>query len=206
MKRVALRPTHDELLARARAGGSSALGDLLAQYRGYLTLLARVQIGRRLQGKVDPQDLVQEVFLEAHRHFGRFRGTSEAELTQWLRQILRAQLLHLLRRYFGTRGRDLRLERQLAEELDATSQALDRALVAPHSSPSQQATRREQAARLADALNQLPDDYRDVLVLRYLEGLRFPEIAPRMGRSVEATKKLWVRALDRLRRTIGISS
>src|SRR5262249_27935545 len=80
---VGLLPAKDfaieQLLARARTGDSAAIGALLEEYRGYLTLLARTQIGRRLQGKADAADLVQEAFLQAHQHIGAFRGTSEAE-------------------------------------------------------------------------------------------------------------------------------
>ena len=80
---------------------------------------------------------------------------------------------------------------------------LDQGLVAAHSTPSRRAARREQAVLLADALNQLPPDYREVLVLRHLEGLTFPEVAARMGRTVDSVEKLWVRALPRLRRVLG---
>jgi RNA polymerase sigma-70 factor (ECF subfamily) len=193
----------EELLAKARAGDARALGQLLELYRAYLTLLARVQIGRRLQGKADCADVVQETFLEAARHFASFRGVTEPELTAWLRQILAGCLGHLVRRYFGTQGRDIRLERALEYDLDQSSQALDRGLVAVQSTPSQLASRREQAVLLADALTQLPDDYHEVIVLRHLEGLTFPQVAERMGRSVDSVEKLWLRAVTRLRKTMG---
>jgi RNA polymerase sigma-70 factor (ECF subfamily) len=111
----------------------------------------------------------------------------------------------LVRRYYGTQRRDVRLERELADELDQSSQALNPALIAPQSSPSQLASRREQAVRVADALNRLPDAYREVIVLAHLEGLGFPEVAQRMGRSVHSVKHLWARALGRLRREMGAS-
>src|SRR4051794_17576727 len=101
-------PDPERLLAAVRAGDRQALGPLLEQYRNYLALLARVQIGRRLRGKVDDSDLIQETFLEAHRNFDRFRGASEAELVSWLRQILAANLANLVRRYYGTKRRDVR--------------------------------------------------------------------------------------------------
>jgi RNA polymerase sigma-70 factor (ECF subfamily) len=192
-----------ELLALARAGDGCARGRLLEHYRGYLVLLARLQIGRRLQGKADASDVVQETFLEAHRDFGQFQGDSEGELAGWLRRILASNLANLVRHYLGTRRRDVRLERQLAAELDESSRALDGALAADGSSPSQQAARRELAVILAGALEQLPDDHRDVIVLRHIEGLTFPEVAVRMGRSLDVVKKLWPRALGRLRRLLG---
>jgi RNA polymerase sigma-70 factor (ECF subfamily) len=199
-------PEPEELLRQARVGSGPALGQLLEMYREYLALLARLQIGQRLQGKVDASDLVQETFLQAHRNFAQFRGATEAELTAWLRQILASRLAKLLRRYCGTGRRDLRLERELADELDASSRALDRALVAPHSSPSQRAERKEQAVLLAAKLAALSADYREVVILRHLAGLSFPEVARRMGRSVDSVKKLWIRALGQLRRTMGVSS
>jgi RNA polymerase sigma-70 factor (ECF subfamily) len=193
----------EPLLSLAQAGDSQALGQLLEGYRNYLALLARLEIGRRLQGKVDDSDLVQETFLEAHRNFTRFRGTTEGELVSWLRQILAGRLANLVRRYYGTRRRDPRLERELADDLARSSHALDFGLVARQSSPSQQASRHEQAVLLADGLKKLPDDYREVIILSHLEGLSFPEVARRMGRSLDSVKNLWARALGRLRRTLG---
>src|ERR1051325_7845753 len=81
----------DFLLAEARGGAEGALGRLLEQYGQYLTLLARMQIGKRLQGKVDAADLVQEVFLSVHRQFPQFRGSTEAEFVTWLRRIMAGQ-------------------------------------------------------------------------------------------------------------------
>jgi RNA polymerase sigma-70 factor, ECF subfamily len=193
----------EQLLREARVGNAATLGQLLELYRRYLALLARVQIGQRLQGKADASDLVQETFLEAHRQFGKFRGTTEAQFVCWLRKILAANLADLLRRYLGTQGRDVRLEREIEGAFDQSSVLLDRGLVAEQSSPSQQAAGREQAVLLADALARLPDDYRDVLVLRHLEGLTFPEVARRMGRSLDSVEKLWMRALARLRQLVG---
>jgi RNA polymerase sigma-70 factor (ECF subfamily) len=172
-------------------------------YRDYLTLLARTQIGRRLRSKTDPGDLVQETFLEAHRHFALFHGNTEAELVSWLRQILAGRLARLVRHYLGTQRRDVRLERDLVAELDQSSRLLDQGLVALSSSPSQQAVRREQAVFLADALEQLPPHYREVLILRHVEGLSFPEVAQRMDRSLLSVKKLWARALPCLRDALG---
>jgi RNA polymerase sigma-70 factor (ECF subfamily) len=193
----------EPLLQAARGGDGAARGQLLELYRNYLLLLARFQIGRRLQGKVEPPDLVQDTFLEAHRHFAQFRGRTEAEFVGWLRQILAGTFANLLRRYLGTRQRDVRRECDLAAELDRSSRLLDNALLAKSSSPSERAVRREQAVLLADALQRLPADCREVLVLRHLEGLPFAEIAQRMGRSLDGVKKLWPRALARLRALMG---
>jgi RNA polymerase sigma-70 factor (ECF subfamily) len=193
----------EQLLQEARGGDAATLGRLLELYRRYLALLARVQIGQRLQGKVDASDLVQETFLEAHLNFARFRGTNEAQFIRWLRQILATSMANVLRRYLGTQGRDVRLEQEIQGDLDRSSVMLDGALIAPGSSPSQQVLRRERGVLLANALGELPDDYREVIVLRHLEGLTFPEVARRMGRSLDSVDKLWMRALVRLRQILG---
>lgn len=190
-----------QLITAARENGD-VLGRLLERYRTYLTLLARVQIGRRLRGKADPADLVQDAFLEAHRYFDRFQGRTEPVLLAWLRQILASQTARLVRRYGGTQARDVELERTVERELDSSSDLLDRGLVDRGESPSGAAAMREQAVLLADALDRLPPDYREVIILRQLEGLAFDEVAGRMGRSVDAVQKLWVRGLDQLRRLV----
>jgi RNA polymerase sigma-70 factor, ECF subfamily len=196
---AAVPPDPMELLQAARAGDTQALGGLLELYRNYLRLLARLQVGRRLQGKADPSDLVQEAFLAAQRSFPQFRGNSEGEFVDWLRQILASKLIDLARRYLQAGRRDVRLERQLAADLDTSSRALGAALAAPSSSPSSRAARREQAVLLADAIKSLPADYGEVIILRHLEGLPLADVASRMGRSMDSVKHLWVRGIARLR-------
>lgn len=196
-------PDVERFLELARGGSGTALGDLLQLYTGYLKLQARVQVGQRLQGKADPSDLVQETFLEATRNFGLFRGTTEAEFFAWLREILAARLAMLARRFLGTKARDVRLERRLALQVNSSSRVLERGLVAPDSTPSRLAARREQAVVLTAALDRLPEHYREVIVLRHLDGLPFAEVARRMGRSQDSVQKLWLRALTSLRRDLG---
>lgn len=179
---------------------SPDLRDRLERYRPYLTLLARVQVGRRLRGKVDPDDLVQDTYLAAVAGAGRFRGTGEAELIAWLREILSSRVLRLVERYCGAAARDVR--REAAPPADTPSgsspNGLD-ALPADLSTPSRAAQRRERAVAVADALAAIPPEYRDVLVYRNMEGLTFPEIAGRMGRSVGAVTMLWTRAVRQFR-------
>jgi RNA polymerase sigma-70 factor (ECF subfamily) len=178
------------------------VGQLLDAYRAYLGLLARLHINRQLQGKADPSDLVQETFLAAHKHFPQFRGTTEEELLAWLRQIMASKLANLARRYVASAGRAVNLERQMADDLDRSASTLSTVFQSDGSSPSGHAARREQAILLADALEQLPDDYREVIVLRHLEELSFPEISVRMKRSLDSVKNLWTRALARLKQSL----
>ncbi len=192
-----------QLLSEARGGDGADLGRLLEQYRNYLRLLARIEIGRKLQGKVDASDLVQEVFLDAHRHFPSFRGTAEPQFAHWLREILAGTLANQVRRYFGTQARDLRLERSLAADLDRSSVALGVIPIDPQPSPSEHVMRGEQSLLVAEALSQLSPDYQTVIVLRHLEGLTFPQVAARMDRSVDSVEKLWLRGLTRLKKSFG---
>ncbi|HEY1686164.1 MAG TPA: sigma-70 family RNA polymerase sigma factor [Tepidisphaeraceae bacterium] len=190
------------LLGRGRSGDAQALGSLLKSYSPYLTLIARMQIGKRLQAKLDEDDVVQETFLEAARQFPNFRGNSEAELTAWLRTILAGQIALALRRYLGTQGRDLHMERELNVQLDQSSRMLDRGLVGSGTTPSQNVSRREQSVLLAEALEKLPADYREVIVLRHLEQLSFADVSAKMNRSVDSVQKLWVRGLKLLRESM----
>ncbi|HLW64498.1 MAG TPA: sigma-70 family RNA polymerase sigma factor [Gemmataceae bacterium] len=198
---MALNP--EQMIQDGKRGDDKALGQLLELYRTYLRLLARIEVGRRLQGKMDASDLVQETFLEAHRNFGLFRGTDEPQLAHWLRQIMAAKVANLVRHYFGVQKRDVRLEQELQVGLDSSSRMLGQDLAAALSSPSQQAMRREQAVLLANALERLPPDYREVIILRHLEELTFPQVAERMGRSLNSVQKLWLRGLARLREVFG---
>jgi RNA polymerase sigma-70 factor (ECF subfamily) len=187
------------LLDALRRGDPEAQDAVVRRYRPWLRLLARLQIDGRLRGKFDASDVVQQALLEACRDFAQFRGHTEAELMVWLRQILAHALAHEVRRYRGTGRRDLDREVSLEQRLAESSQRLGAVLAAPGSSPSQQASRHEQEILLADVLARLPDDYREVIVLRNLEGLSHEEVARRMQRSTGAVRMLWVRALARLR-------
>ena len=190
------------LLERAQQGEEDARGPLLETYRHYLELLARIEIGRRLQTKVDAGDVVQETFLEAHRNFGMFRGREEGEFIAWLRGILAARVANLVRHFVGTQGRDIRRERDLEVDLDQSSRAFDRGLVALQSTPSQHMVRKELRVMFANTLARLPDEYREVILLRHFEELSFADVAGRMGRSVDSVQKLWVRGLAQLRQLV----
>jgi RNA polymerase sigma-70 factor (ECF subfamily) len=177
---------------------------LLAHFRPYLTVLAEIQIGRVLRVKADPDDLVQETFLQAHRGFADFRGQTVDEFVGWLQAILASRVAKLVRRYYRTEAHDLNREQTLFEELADASRQLVRGLVTSGSSPSGKAARSEELVRVATAIDGLPPDYRQVILLRQLEGLPFVVVGERMGRSGNAVTQLWVRALRELRTRLGV--
>jgi len=185
------------LLTQARAGDAPALGQLLERYRNYLRVVARAMIGQALRVRLDASDLVQETFLKAHGEFRQFLGSSEPELTAWLRQILVRTLANQARHH-RRHGRDYQRDEPLEVLLERSSSGVQRALAAPLSSPSSVVSRREQAVLLADALEKLPPDYREVFLMRNLEHIPFEEIAVRMGRSPGAARMLWTRTIKKL--------
>lgn len=191
----------EKLIERARTGDEAALGGLLELYRNYLRLMARSLMGQGLRIRVDPSDLVQETFLEAHRDFARFEGEGERELVAWLRKILIRNLADQARHH-QSRGRDHRRELSLQEQLERSSRIVQNELLSSLPSPSAAAARREQAVLLADALATLPPDYKEVIMLRNLEHLPFPQVASRMGRTAGAVRILWTRALTELSRAM----
>jgi RNA polymerase sigma-70 factor (ECF subfamily) len=187
----------EQLLAQARGGDAAARGQLLELYRNYLRLMARSLISQPLRVRLDASDLVQETFLKAHKEFPNFLGSTEPELVTWLRQILIRSLADQLKRH-RAKARDYRREEPMEVVLDRSSLAIQEQLAAPVSSPSVHSTRREQAVLLANALEKMPADYREVFLMRNLEHIPFDEIAKRMNRSSGAVRMLWTRAIKKL--------
>jgi RNA polymerase sigma-70 factor (ECF subfamily) len=195
----------ESLLHRARVGDEAARGRLLELYRNYLRFMARALISQPLQARLDASDVVQETFLKAYREFAGFLGSSEPELVAWLRQILVRTVADQVKRH-RAKGRDYRREEPLEAVLDRSSAVIQERLAGRLSSPSGHAIRREQAVVLADALETLPPDYREVFVLRILEHVPIEEIAARMNRSVNAVRKLWTRAMVALEKALETTS
>ncbi len=193
----------DELLRKARGGDGHALGEMLQSYRKYLIFLARSGLHHHMQGKADPADLVQEVSLAASDSFKDFRGQSAEEFAGWLRGILANVLAMQVRKYLGTQKRDPRLEQALNRGLNSASSFLHSGLAGDFTSPSQHFARNEAFLKMAEALETLPQHYRQVIVLRHVDNLSFAEVAEQMDRSVDSVEKLWVRALAKLKQTIG---
>jgi RNA polymerase sigma-70 factor (ECF subfamily) len=164
----------------------------------YLRLLARVQLGSRLHARLDASDLVQQTLLEAQQKLNQFRGTSEAEMAAWLRQILAHNLADALRA-LGRAKRDVSRERSLEAALAESSCRLQAWLAAEQSSPSRRAERNEEVVRLAQALAELPDSQREAVVLRHFEGWHLCEIARHLGRTQAAVVGLLQRGLKTLR-------
>ncbi|HEY3395369.1 MAG TPA: sigma-70 family RNA polymerase sigma factor [Lacipirellulaceae bacterium] len=195
----------DRLFTAAREGSSSCLGRLLTLYSNYLKLLVATQMDNRLRGRVSPSDVVQDTFFEAHRDFAQFRGQSPGEFVAWLRKIVVNNILRVVEQHVLAEKRDVRREVSLEEigrRLEQSTVRLETLLAQDSDSPSRCAVRREHELLLADALAELPADYREVIMLRHIEGLPFEEVARRMERTAGAVRMLWLRALKKLREGI----
>jgi RNA polymerase sigma-70 factor (ECF subfamily) len=170
----------------------------LERFREFLSLLARLQLDPRLQGKVDLSGVVQQTLLEAHLAFEQLRGWDEAQQAAWLRKALAHNLTDEVRK-LRTAGRDVARERPLEAGLERSSARLEAWLAAEHITPSEQAVRQEQLLRLADALARLPKDQQMAVEMHHLRGYPVAEVAREMGRTDGAVGALLVRGLKKLR-------
>lgn len=186
-------------LSAARAGDEGARNELLGACRSFLAVIARANLDRRLQARVDASDVVQQSLIDVHRGLDEFRGDTAEEWLAWLGRIATRNAIDAARRHRQAAKRDQAREYR-AE--DAPS-PVPFAYVARDPSPSQAVAGLERELLVAAALDQLPEDYRDVVLLRNVERLPFEEVASRMARSTGACQMLWLRALDRLRHLLG---
>jgi RNA polymerase sigma-70 factor (subfamily 1) len=199
-----------ELLAKARAGETDALGELCALYRNYLRMVVRTGLGPRLRERVELSDVVQEALVEVVRQFPQFTGQNEAALVGWLRRLVGQKLADLGRYH----SRAKRAGAATAVPLDASPDMAGRfrggedsgrlidMLALSQTSPSQAVSRREQIVLLADALAALPVPEADVLWLYGTENLSFEAIGERMGLSRKSVRGIWARGLKRLKRSL----
>lgn len=186
-------------MAQIRSTGARPLAD----YRDYLQILARLQLGRGLRGKLDPSDIVQQAILRAHTNLDQFSGRTEAEWLGWLRTIL-GNVLCSVAREFDAAARNIGREVSFESSLDESSTRLAHLLAAEGSSPSVAAVRAEELCRLAQALVQLPDDQRLAIESHHLKGLTVAQTATEMEKSRPAVVGLLFRGLKRLRELMDV--
>jgi RNA polymerase sigma-70 factor (ECF subfamily) len=186
-------------LAAARQGSEEALGHVLERCRPYLLRMANQELASDLRAKQGASDLVQETFVEAHQDFARFDGATAAQWRAWLRGILQHKLANLVRHYCQTDKRHVNREVPLP---GTSADGPSGGPMAPDSSPSAQAQAHEQDEALNRALAQLPEAQQQIIRLRSYEDLSFEEAGRRLGRSAEAARKLWGRAIEQLQQLL----
>jgi RNA polymerase sigma-70 factor (ECF subfamily) len=185
----------EEWIAEARNGSRSALDRLFHVCSSYLLAIANREFSTVLRSRLDPGDVVQDTLMKAGRRFPQFRGKNEADLLAWLRQILRRNLANERRRHLRTVMRSMTREVALAA---AASMPQPDNRESESEIPGTHTLAREQHEALHDALQRLPEHYREVVQLHTQEELTFAQIGGRLGCSAEAARKLWSRALERL--------
>jgi RNA polymerase sigma-70 factor (ECF subfamily) len=188
-------------LAAARAGSREALGQALEGCRHYLLRIANRRLDPHLKAKGGASDLVQQTFLEAQRDFTGFQGESQDELRAWLRQLLIHNLANFHRSYRATGKRAVGREVPLAPASPSTDAPGE--VAAPTPTPSREAIEHEEAEKLRQALERLPEDYRRVITLHHQEQRTFEAIGRLMNRSTTGARTLWLRAVERLNQELG---
>ncbi|WP_337173178.1 sigma-70 family RNA polymerase sigma factor [Paludisphaera sp.] len=173
-------------------------GETLEPYRKYLRILAELHMDRRLRGKLDPSDVVQQTMARAYPSLEGLEPGTSMRLAAWLRTIL-ASVLADAARYYRRDRRDVGLERSIHEQLDRSASRFAAWLADGGTSPSGRAERDEELLRVVEALAVLPPAMREAVVLKHCQWLSLKEIAARMGKTVPAVASLLRRGLERLR-------
>jgi len=191
----------DLLNEKLRQGDAQALAELFADQRPRLRRMVRLRMDRRVQGRIDPSDVLQEAFLEATQRLQEYRDNPNLPPHLWLRFITGQRLLILHRRHLGAQMRDVGQEVSLHNGAfpPVSSASLAAQLMGKHSSPSQAVIRAEVQIRLQEALNTLEPLDREVLALRHFEEMSNNEAAQVLGLSKSAASNRYVRALVRLK-------
>jgi RNA polymerase sigma-70 factor (ECF subfamily) len=185
----------DHLLARLRAADPAAWADLLARHRDRLRRAVAFRMDRRLRGRVDPSDVIQEACLEAHERLPEYLARPTLPIHLWLRFLVGQRLLIVHRRHLGAAMRDAGREHGWP---DSTADGLAEHLVAAGPSPSEDAAQHEAQSYLRDALDTMDAMDREVLTLRHFEQLSNAEVAQLLGIEASAASKRYLRALGRL--------
>jgi RNA polymerase sigma-70 factor (ECF subfamily) len=195
--------TTSSLIAAAKGGDRNAFDGLAGSFRPGLEAFLRRQAGRRVQEKVEIDDLLQETFLRAFRSIGRFEGEDEAAFAGWLRTIAEHVVLdqaRKLRAGDGLLGRQVSLDRR---DEEGTGDAEGPDLAAVGESPMVLLRREERFDRLKRVLGKLRPDHARVIFLARVRGLPMKDVALEMGRTPEAVSMLLMRALIKLKAAFG---
>ena len=194
-----------ELLRRAAAGDEAALGALWERYRTRLRQMVRLRLDRRLQGRVDPSDVLQDAYLDLAARLPEYARDRPMPTYLWLRLVTGQRLAQVHRQHLGTAMRDAGREVSLYRGAlpQASSASLAAQLLGRFTTASQAAIRAERQLQLQEALNGMDPMDREILALRHFEGLSNGEAAQVLGLSQTAANNRYIRALGRLRDSLG---
>jgi RNA polymerase sigma-70 factor (ECF subfamily) len=193
--------TTDDLVQQARHGDDAALAALFTRYRDRLRKMVLLRLDRRLYGRLDASDVLQDAYLDVARRFPQYASAPRVPVYLWLRALTGQRLIDLHRQHLGAHLRDAALEVSLYRGAlpQASSASLAQKMLAGLTSPTQAAVRAELQIQLQEALNDLDPLDRDVVVLRHFEELNNVETAQVLGIEPPAASKRYIRALRRLK-------
>jgi len=190
-----------DLLAQAAAGDQEALRQLFSRYRDRLKRMVHLRLSRRLSGRVDDSDVVQEALMEISKKLPEYVQAPQLPLFLWLRHMTGLKLAEIHRRHLGSQLRDadreVSLHRGGLPEADSASLAAQ--LLGKLTTPSQAAIKAEQRIYVQEALNSMDPIDREVLALKHFEQLSTSEIAQVLGLSKAGAGSRYLRAIKRLR-------
>jgi RNA polymerase sigma-70 factor (ECF subfamily) len=191
-------PSTEQLLEQAGGGDATAREQLLTRYGDQLRRMVSLRLDRRLAGRIDPSDIVQESLVEAHQHLSEYLCDRPIPFYAWLRQFAWERVAKQYERHVRAQRRSVTREESLPLPDDSVVQLAHR-LIASATSPSRHLLREELRDRVRVALGCLKPSDREVLVLRYLEGLSNAEAAAILGIAENTAGMRHLRALERLR-------
>ena len=193
-------PTDDELITRVISGDENALGEFFSRHRERLWRMVNFRLDRRLYGRVDADDILQEAYLDAVQRIKHYAADPSRSFFIWLRLVVEQTLVDVHRRHLGAKMRDAKREVSRQPRFSqATSMSLSFHLLAHLTSPSQAAMRAEISNLLEEALEGMNAIDREVLALRHFEELTNKEIAEVLGIEQKAASIRYVRAIGRLK-------
>jgi RNA polymerase sigma-70 factor (ECF subfamily) len=194
----------DRLLELAQTGDEAAMAELFDRYRKRLRQMVRLRLDRRLQGRVDSSDVLQDAYLDARRKLPTYSAKGDIPFFLWLRLVVGQKLTDLHRHHLGTQMRDATRDVSIyrGPMPEATSFALAAQLMGKVTTPSDAAIRAESKLQIQDALNAMDAIDREVLTLRHFEMLSNAETAQVLDLSHAAASNRYVRALRRMKQIL----
>jgi RNA polymerase sigma-70 factor (ECF subfamily) len=196
-------PDTDQLLPQVEAGEHAAIDKLFGRHRARLRRMVALRMDRRLAGRVDPSDVVQEALADAARKLKEYLRCRPLPFYPWLRRLAWERLVQLRNRHIRVGKRSVAREEEPPTLAGKSADRLAERLMASGTSASQRLIRGELRERIKLALAKLPPSDRELLVLRYLEQFSPSDIATQLGISAAAASMRHLRALERLRELLG---
>ena len=194
----------DDLIRRATAGVESAMAELFHRHRDRLRRMVRLRLDPRLQGRVDPSDILQDAYVDLVEKLPDYKNRPGPPFLVWLRLVVGERLIRVHRHHLGTAARDAGREISLhqASMPQASSASLAAHLLGRITTASQAAARNELQHLLQEALNGMEPIDREVIALRHFEDMSNDDVAAALGLSKAAASKRYVRAMVRLKRIV----